>query len=98
MDAAKYTLRIHGMVDRPVVFSLQDLLRFSSMSRMLFLECGGNSGWGKQPDTANAQALHGLTSNSNWEGVPVKTVLKETGVQPSAAWGLPGGWRNEAVA
>ena len=65
---------------------------------MLFLECGGNSGWGKQADTATAQAIHGLTSCSNWEGVPVSTLLKEAGVQPSAAWGLSVGWGNESVA
>jgi len=98
IDPAKYALTIHGMVDRPVVFSLQDLQRFPSMSRMLFLECGGNSGWGKQPDNATAQALHGLTSNSNWEGVPVKTLLNEAGVQPNAKWGLVVGWGNESVA
>src|SRR5579859_1027378 len=71
IDPSKYTLTIHGMVDRPTVYSLADLQRFPSMSRMLFLECGGNSSWGKQPDNATAQAIHGLTSCSNWEGVPV---------------------------
>jgi sulfane dehydrogenase subunit SoxC len=98
IDPARYTLTIHGMVDRPTVFSLADLQRFPSISRMLFLECGGNSSWGKQPDTATAQAIHGLTSCSNWEGVPVSTLLKEAGAQTSAAWGLAVGWGNESVA
>ena len=98
IDPKRYTLTIHGMVDRPVVFSLDDLQRFQSISRMLFLECGGNSGWGKAADNSTAQALHGLTSNSNWEGVPVKTLLNEAGVQSGAAWGLVVGWGNESVA
>jgi sulfane dehydrogenase subunit SoxC len=98
IDPSKYTLTIHGMVDRPTVFTLADLQRFPSISRMLFLECGGNSGWGKGADNATAQALHGLTSCSNWEGVPVKTLLNEAGVQPSASWGLHVGWGNESVA
>ncbi len=98
IDPKRYTLTIHGMVDRPVVFTLDDLQRFPSVSRMLFLECGGNSGWGKQPDNATAQVLHGLTSCSNWEGVPVASLLKEAGVQPGAAWGLSVGWGNESVA
>ncbi len=98
IDPSKYTLTIHGMVDRPTVFSLADLQRFPSISRMLFLECGGNSGWGKAPETSTAQALHGLTSCSNWEGVPVSTLLKEAGVQSGAAWGLAVGWGNESVA
>jgi sulfane dehydrogenase subunit SoxC len=88
IDPAQYTLTIHGMVDHPTVFTLADLQRFPSISRMLFLECGGNSSWAKQPDTATAQAIHGLTSCSNWEGVPLKTLLNEVGVQPGAAWGL----------
>ena len=98
IDPTKYTLTIHGMVDRPTVFTLADLQRFPSMSRMLFMECGGNSGWGKGADNATAQVLHGLTSSSNWEGVPLKTLLNEVGVQPGAAWGLHVGWGNESVA
>ncbi len=98
IDPTQYTFTIHGMVDRPTVFSLQDLQRFPSISRMLLLECGGNSSWAKQPETATAQMIHGLTSCSNWEGVPVKTLLNEVGVQSTAAWGLAVGWGNESVA
>jgi sulfane dehydrogenase subunit SoxC len=98
IDPKTYTLTIHGMVDRPVVFTLDDLQRFPSVSRMLFLECGGNSGWGKQPENATAQAIHGLTSCSNWEGVPVSSLLKEAGVQSGASWALFVGWGNESVA
>jgi sulfane dehydrogenase subunit SoxC len=98
IDPTQYTLTIHGMVERPTVFTLADLQRFPSMSRMVFLECGGNSSWAKQPDTATAQAIHGLTSCSNWEGVPLKTLLNEVGVQPGASWGLHVGWGNESVA
>src|SRR5579872_1076846 len=98
IDPAAYTLTIHGMVDRPRVFALEDLQRFPSISRMLLMECGGNSAWGKQPDNATAQMIHGLTSCSNWEGVPVKTLLNEVGVQSGATWGLAVGWGNESVA
>jgi sulfane dehydrogenase subunit SoxC len=98
IDPKRYTLTVHGMVDRPTAFSLDDLQRFSSISRMLFLECGGNSSWAKQPDTATAQAIHGLTSCSNWEGVPVSALLREVGVQPTASWALVVGWGNESVA
>jgi sulfane dehydrogenase subunit SoxC len=98
IDPTQYTLTIHGMVDRPTVFALDDLKRFPSISRMQLMECGGNSPWGKQPDTATAQMVHGLTSCSNWEGVPVKTLLNEVGVQPGATWGLAVGWGNESVA
>ena len=33
---------IHGLVDRPTVFSLDDLRRLPSVSRTVFLECSGN--------------------------------------------------------
>jgi len=46
IDPKRYTLTLHGMVDRQTVFTLDDLKRFPSMSRIMFLECSGNSGSG----------------------------------------------------
>lgn len=91
IDPAKYTLLIHGLVDRPLEFTLADLKRFKPVSRIMFLECSGNTSWGTGAETATAQSLHGLTSTSQWIGVPVKTLLAEAGVQPSAKWGLAEG-------
>jgi sulfane dehydrogenase subunit SoxC len=93
IDPSRYTLTIHGLVDRPTVFSLDDLKRFPSLSRIMFLECSGNSGsgWTKGPASGTAQTLHGLTSTSNWTGVSVGMLLKEVGVQSSAAWVLAEG-------
>ena len=42
IDPAKHTLTIHGLVDRPMVFTVEDLKRFPSISRTYFLECSGN--------------------------------------------------------
>ena len=93
IDPNRYTLTIHGLVDRPTVFTLDDLKRFPSLSRIMFLECSGNSGsgWTKGPATGTAQTLHGLTSTSDWTGVSVATLLKEVGVQSTAAWALAEG-------
>jgi sulfane dehydrogenase subunit SoxC len=93
IDPRRYSLTIHGMVDRPTVFSLDDLKRFPSLSRIMFLECSGNSGagWAKGPATGTAQSLHGLTSTSDWTGVPVSTLMKEAGVQSGATWALAEG-------
>jgi sulfane dehydrogenase subunit SoxC len=44
VDPAAYSLTIHGLVDRPLVFTLDDLKRFPSVSRVHFLECSGNLG------------------------------------------------------
>ncbi len=93
IDPDRYTLTIHGLVDRPTVYTLNDLKRFPSVSRIMFLECSGNSGsgWAKGPATGTAQTLHGLTSTSNWTGVRVSTLLNEVGVQSGAAWALAEG-------
>jgi len=91
IDPTKYSLLIHGMVDRPRVFTLDDLKRFPGLSRIMFLECSGNTSWSKGPETSTAQTLHGLTSTSDWTGVFVSTLLKEVGVQPGAKWGLAEG-------
>src|SRR5439155_14611905 len=93
IDPSRYSLTLHGMVDRPTVFSLDDLKRFPSLSRIMFLECSGNSGagWAKGPPTGTAQTLHGLTSTSDWSGVLVSTLMKEVGVQSGATWVLAEG-------
>ncbi|MEA3245173.1 MAG: molybdopterin-dependent oxidoreductase, partial [Gemmatimonadota bacterium] len=42
LDPAKHTLLIHGLVERPMVFTLDDLKRFPYVSRVHFVECAGN--------------------------------------------------------
>src|SRR3982751_459587 len=44
IDPALHTLTVHGLVDRPLVFSVDELKRLPSVSRIHFLECSGNSG------------------------------------------------------
>jgi sulfane dehydrogenase subunit SoxC len=91
IDPSRHTLTVHGMVDRPTVYTLADLQRFPSVSRIMVLECSGNTSWAEGPETSTAQSLHGLTSTSDWSGVPVKTILNEVGVQSGAAWALAEG-------
>ena len=89
----RYQLLIHGMVDRPLVFTLSDLQRFPSRTRILFLECSGNGrkGYRAMSPQTTPQQIDGLTSNSEWTGVPLATLLAEVGVQPSARWLLAEG-------
>jgi len=84
----RHQLLIHGMVKRPLTFSMADLSRYPMRSQMLFLECGGNSnsGWNKEPLQSRAGYLHGLVSCSEWAGVPLSVVLDEAGVDPQAKW------------
>jgi sulfane dehydrogenase subunit SoxC len=92
IDPLRHRLLIHGLVARPLMFTVDDLKRFPSVSRFAFIECSGNSrdGWGVAQDRT-VQDLHGLTSTSEWTGVKLATLLKEAGVRPEGAWALAEG-------
>src|SRR5262245_40000613 len=93
IDPATHRLLIHGMVKRPLLFSVEALLRYPMVSRIHFLECSGNSQVMYQPTPASLTAgqTHGLLSCSEWTGVPVRLLLEEAGVDPSAQWLLAEG-------
>jgi sulfane dehydrogenase subunit SoxC len=85
----KYQLLIHGMVNKPMVFNLADLKRIPSVSRICFLECSGNFRGGKEE--LMPQEICGLTSQSEWTGVLMSTLMREVGVKPTATWFLAEG-------
>jgi len=95
IDPAQYTLLIHGMVDRPLKFTLADLKRFPAVSRVCFIECSGNGYRGFQTTTMKREAtpswIDGLLSTSEWTGVPLTTLFREVGVKPDAKWLLAEG-------
>jgi sulfane dehydrogenase subunit SoxC len=93
IDPARYRLLVHGLVDRPMMFTLDDLKRFPSVTRIYFLECSGNGRAAYQAPKGelSPQLVDGLTSNAEWTGVPLATVLEEVGVKPDAPWILAEG-------
>ena len=88
IDPSRHQLMIHGMVKRPLWFSVEALDRYPKISRIQFLECSGNSSnqIAPQPVPATCSAIHGLVSASEWGGVPLSTLLDEAGVDPRARW------------
>ena len=86
-----YSLLIHGMVERPMVFTLADLKRFPAVSRVHFLECSGNFGGRGTATDLTPQQIAGLTSTSEWTGVPLATLFREVGASPKATWFLAEG-------
>ena len=92
IDPNRHRLLIHGLVEHPLIFSINELMRFPAVSRLAFIECSGNSGreW-KIPKGKTVQDTHGLTSTSEWTGVPLATILHEVGVKPEALWVLAEG-------
>jgi len=91
IDPKAYALLIHGMVERPMMFTLADLKRFPAVSRVHFLECSGNFGGRGTATDLTPQQIAGLTSNSEWTGVALATLFREVGVRPQAKWFLAEG-------
>jgi sulfane dehydrogenase subunit SoxC len=91
IDPKAYSLLIHGMVDRPTVFTLADLKRFPAVSRTHFLECSGNFGGRTANTELTPQQIAGLTSTSEWTGVALATLFREVGARPKATWFLAEG-------
>ena len=92
IDPARHRLLIHGLVERPLVFTVTELERLPSTSRIAFLECSGNTwdGWREAKDFA-VQDTHGLTSTSEWTGVKLSTLLEAVGARREAKWMLSEG-------
>ncbi len=88
IDPEVHRLLIHGLVRNPLFFTIDDLLRYPMVSRICFVECGGNSNaaWNSTPSRAEAGYFHGLVSCSEWTGVPLATVLEEAGIGKQAKW------------
>lgn len=92
IDPAQHRLMVHGLVERPLLLSMKDLLRFPAVSRSHFIECSGNSmAEFKAPGKGSVQDIHGLISGAEWTGVRLADVLNEAGLQPSARWLLAEG-------
>jgi sulfane dehydrogenase subunit SoxC len=87
IDPRKHRLLIHGLVDRPVILSMEEIKRLPSTSRILFLECQGNTQleW-RAPTGKTVQQTHGVTSCSEWTGVSLSVLLREIGVKKNASW------------
>ena len=88
IDPDQHRLVVHGLVRRPLVFTLEALHRYPMQSRIAFIECAGNSQVlnAPQPQQAGITVTHGLLGCSEWTGVKLSTLLDEAGVDPSARW------------
>ncbi|MEE9428238.1 MAG: sulfite dehydrogenase [Paracoccaceae bacterium] len=92
IDPAQHRLMIHGLVDRPLVFTLEDLMRFPREDRVHFLECAANSGMEWRGAQMNAaQFTHGMIHNVMYTGVPLRHLLAEAGVKTAGKWLLAEG-------
>ncbi len=93
IDPARHSLMIHGLVDRPLIFSVAEIKRFPQVTRVHFIECSGNgrSSFRDTKPEQTPQQVAGMTSNSEWTGVPLKVLFNEAGIKPQAKWFLAEG-------
>lgn len=92
IDPADYRLMINGLVDKPMIFTLQDLMRFPRVNKIYFLECAANSGMEWRGAQLNGcQFTQGMIHCVQYTGVPLKYILEEAGLKTSAKWVMPEG-------
>ena len=82
-----YRLMINGLVEKPLVFTFEDLLRFPRTVNTAFLECAANGGmeWGGA-QLEGCQFTQGMIHNMEYTGVPLRLLLEEAGVKPEGKW------------
>lgn len=95
IDPDRHELLIHGLVARPLKFSVESLLRYPMASRICFIECAGNSFFNSnlfpEPMQVPVGMIHGLVSGAEWTGIPLATLLDEAGLDPRGKWILAEG-------
>lgn len=96
IDPAEHRLLVSGMVDRPLKFTMQDLMRFPSVSRIHVLECSGNQSFSSKGKVTAGDVM-GLVSCAEWTGVPMRTVLEECGISSDAKWVIAEGADSAAM-
>jgi sulfane dehydrogenase subunit SoxC len=98
IDPADYRLMLHGLVDKPLIFTLDDLKRMPRVNRPYFCECAANSGMEWRGAQLNGcQYTHGMVHCVMYTGVPLKVLLAEAGLKPNAKWLLLEGGDSAAM-
>jgi len=98
VDPNEFRLMIHGLVDKEIVLTLDQLKRYPSVTRTHFIECPANGGpeW-RGPQFNSLQFAKGMMSSAMWTGVYIKTILEDLGLKPEANWMLAEGSDNSEM-
>ena len=87
IDPHDYRLMLHGLVDKPLIFTLEELKRLPRVNNIYFLECAANSGMEWRGAQLNGcQYTHGMVHCVQYTGVPLKVLLEQAGLKPNAKW------------
>lgn len=89
IDPEIHELFIHGLVDRPLRFTMEALTRYPIVSSIRFLECAGNTAANAlsfTPMNFPVGVISGQLSGAEWGGIRVSELLNEAGVKPNGKW------------
>ena len=86
IDPRQHRLMVHGLVREPKVYTVDDLMRLPSVSRIHFIECGANTGmeW-TNVAVPTVQYTHGMLSCCEFTGVLLSVLLEHAGYDPRRA-------------
>jgi len=92
IDPNEHRLMIHGLVEKPLVLTMDELKKYPNVSRIHFIECPANGGpeW-RNPQFPSIQFSKGFMSCAEWTGVYLKDILAGIGLKPEAKWMLAEG-------
>lgn len=98
IDPNEWRLMINGLVEKPIVLTLEQLKRYPRVTRTHFIECPANGGqeW-RGPQFNSLQFSKGFMSSAEWTGVYIKTILEDLGLKPEAQWMLAEGSDNSEM-
>ena len=92
IDPAQHRLMINGLVEKPLIFTMDDIKRFPRQNKVYFLECAANSGMEWRGAQLNGcQFTHGMVHCVHYTGVRLRHILEEAGLKTSAKWIMPEG-------
>lgn len=87
IDPADHRLMIHGLVERPLILTLEELKRYPRVNRIHFMECAANSGMEWRGAQLNGcQFTHGMIHCVQYTGVSLRTLLEEAGIKTNGKW------------
>ena len=84
VEVDTWSLKIGGLVGRPLTLSLDDIRRRPSRTLAVTLECAGNGRALLGPRPISQPWLHEAIGTAQWTGTPLRGVLEEAGLAREA--------------
>lgn len=81
---AEWSLKVSGLVEKPLTMSLDDLKKLPRVTYVAVMECAGNGRSFYEPHIPGMQWKYGGVGNCRWTGVRLAEVMKRAGLKSSA--------------